>query len=211
MKRLHRRDLHAWSKFEERLDIDFNSFAWARGDGDGGGGDARGCVVIDPLPLSPHDAEHLRKLGGVEWVVLTNSDHVRAAREVVAAFGAKVAAPRAERETFPIACARWLGDGDELVPGLVALEMHGSKTPGELALILDDTTLFTGDLVRAHRANALMMLSPEQGLKDRVNAAASVARLAERTSIEAVLVGDGWCVFRDGAAMLRDLAATLGS
>jgi glyoxylase-like metal-dependent hydrolase (beta-lactamase superfamily II) len=145
----------------------------------------------------------------VEWVVLTNSDHVRAAREVVAAFGAKVAGPRAEKETFPLACERWLGDDDALVPGLVAFEMHGSKTPGELALILEDTTLITGDLVRAHRANALMMLSPEQKLADRAKAAASVARLAELTRIEAVLVGDGWCVFREGAAMLRELSASL--
>jgi hypothetical protein len=28
--------------------------------------------------------------------------------------------------------------------------MAGSKTPGELALILEKTTLITGDLVRGH-------------------------------------------------------------
>ena len=30
------------------------------------------------------------------------------------------------------------------------LALHGSKTPGELALVLEDTILVTGDLVRGH-------------------------------------------------------------
>ncbi|QQR46418.1 hypothetical protein JKA73_10205 [Myxococcus xanthus] len=33
---------------------------------------------------------------------------------------------------------------------MVALELHGSKTPGELAFLLEDTTLLTGELIRGH-------------------------------------------------------------
>ena len=197
MKRLHRRDLFGWSWFYEPLNIDFNSVAWIR---DGGN------VIVDPLPLSPHDRAHLEKLGGAAWVIVTNSDHVRATRELVAAFGAKVAGPAAERDAFPLACDRWLDDGDEPVPGLVAFALDGSKTPGELALVLDGTTLITGDLVRAHRAGALMMLSPEQKLADAARARASIARLAS-LPIEAVLVGDGWPLFADGARHLANLTA----
>src|SRR5262245_675906 len=99
MKRLHRRDLHCWSWFSEKLNIDFNATAWIR---------AGGNVVIDPLPLSAHDEAHLDKLGGAAFVVLTNRDHVRGAAGVAERFGATLVGPAAERDAFPIACERWL-------------------------------------------------------------------------------------------------------
>ena len=148
MKRLHRKDLWCWSVFNERLDIDFNSFVWTRPDGN---------VVIDPLPMTAHDREHLGKLGGAAWIVLTNRDHVRGARELAAEFGAMIAGPAAERDGFPVACDAWLSEREPLFDWRV-FELDGSKTPGELALLIDGTTLVTGDLVRAHRAASLMTL-----------------------------------------------------
>jgi hypothetical protein len=199
MKRLHRKDLFGWSVFNERLDIDFNSVAWVR---------AEGNVLIDPLPMTPHDREHLQKLGGAKWIVVSNSAHARDSAQLADAFKAELVGPRAEQAGFPLRCARWLGEGDALVAGLVAREMEGSKTPGELALVLEDTTLITGDLIRSHRAGQLTLLLPEQGLTDRGKALASVARLAQLPRLEAVLVGDGWSVFRDGRALLASLAAS---
>lgn len=202
MKRLHRRDLFCWSTFVERLDIDFNGFAWIREGGN---------VLVDPLPLSDHDRKHLRELGGVSWIVLTNSSHVRGAKEIASELGAQIAGPAAEREGFPIPCARWLKEGDEFLPGLRVHELDGSKTPGELALVLDDTTLISGDLLRSHRAGELMLLKPEQGMKDKARAAASLRRLLAYERLQALLLGDGWCVFRDGRKMLEEFLATLGN
>lgn len=199
MKSLHRPDLYGWSSFDTERNVDFNSCAWIRSDGN---------VLIDPLPLSDHDSAHLNSLGGAAWIVITNSDHVRAAKEVAHLTGAKIAAPAAERETFHITCDRWLKGSEELVPGLQVLELQGSKTPGELALLLEKTTLITGDLVRAHQAGKLMIL-PDPKLKNREEAVASVRKLAELSDVEAVLVGDGWSIFRDGRQLLQELAATL--
>ena len=95
-----------------------------------------------------------------------------------------------------------------MVGGLRILEMQGSKTPGELALIINGHTLITGDLIRAHRGGSLMIL-PDPKLADKAAAVTSVQRLADIDGIEAVLVGDGWHVFRDGHARLRELADTL--
>ncbi|MCY1074227.1 MBL fold metallo-hydrolase [Archangium lansingense] len=202
MKALHRKDLYGWSVFDESRNLDFHSALWVRPEGN---------VVIDPLPLSAHDAAHLRSLGGVAWVVVTNSEHVRATRELVSTFGAKVAGPRAEADTFPLKCDRSLATGDALVPGLVATELHGSKTPGELALTLEDTTLVTGDLIRGHVGGRLNLL-PEAKLKDPAKARASVSELvASWPRIDAVLVGDGWPVFRGGHAILQELVATLAA
>jgi len=90
----------------------------------------------------------------------------------------------------------------------VALELHGSKTPDELAFLVEDTTLLTGDLLRGQVGGRLNLL-PDAKLKDAARARASVRGLLARTRIDAVLVGDGWPVFRGGHAALKELVAAL--
>ncbi len=195
MKRLHRDDIYGWSLFDEHLNIDFHSVVWVRPDGN---------VVIDPLPLSEHDRAHLEQLGSVSTIVITNSDHARASKPLAEATGARILGPADER--VELDCDAWLNDGDEVVPGLMVMTLDGSKTPGELALILEETTLITGDLIRAHEAGRLCLL-PDPKLSDKEKAVASLRRLADLPRIETVLPGDGWPVFRQGAQALADLAA----
>ena len=198
MKRLHRDDLFGWSIFDESRDIDFHGVAWVR---DGGN------VLVDPVPMSAHDEAHLRDLGGAATIVVTNSDHVRAAAALAETFGARILGPRGEQDRFPIRCDGWLGDGEAVVPGLIAHTVSGSKTPGELALVLDGATLIAGDLIRAHEGGRLCLL-PDAKLADPGAARSSVRRLAALPGIDAVLVGDGWPVFRRGGDALRELAGS---
>lgn len=197
MKRTHRPDLFAWSRFDEARDLDFHSYAWIR---------PGGTVLVDPLPLSDHDRGQLEAAGPVTHVVITNSDHVRAAPELATRFGAERVGPAAEEGAFE--ADRWVTTGDEIVEGLLAIALDGSKTPGELALLLEATTLVTGDLVRGHAGGALNLL-PDGKLGDREAAIASVRRLLDHRQVEAVLVGDGWPVFRDGHARLEELVGRL--
>jgi glyoxylase-like metal-dependent hydrolase (beta-lactamase superfamily II) len=199
MKSLHRPDLYSWSSFDTERNVDFNSIAWIRPDGN---------ILIDPMPISDHDLAHLNSLGGAAWIIITNSDHVRATADLAKIMAAKIAGPAAEQDNFPIGCDRWLSDGEEIVPGLKVIELNGSKTPGELALLLEGSTLITGDLVRAHKAGSLMIL-PDAKLKNRQEAVASVCSLAAINGIEAVLVGDGFSVFREGGILLKELAVSL--
>ncbi len=196
MKRLHRPDLFQWSAYQTHLDIDFNSLLWVRPEGN---------VLFDPLPLSDHDAKQLLDLGGVKAILVTNSRHIRAAAQIAEGYSAAIFGPAGEAETFPLSTAGLLGEGDEPFRGLRVLALSGSKTPGELAFVLDETTLICGDLVRSHRAGHLQLLREQQGLSDPKAAAAEVARLAALPKIEAVLVGDGFCEFRDGAKRLAEL------
>ncbi|MEQ1567739.1 MAG: MBL fold metallo-hydrolase, partial [Myxococcota bacterium] len=177
MKALHRPGLFCWSSFDEARNVDFHGYAAVR---------PEGTLVIDPLPLSDHDRAHLLSLGAVRWVVVTNSDHTRAAAALAADTGAELCGPAAERDGFPLPCTRWLADGDTLGEGVSVLALDGSKTPGELAVVLDGSVLVTGDLVRAHRAGALMLL-PDAKLRDREAAVRSVRRLAA-LDVDAVLV-----------------------
>ena len=199
MKRMHRPDLYGWSTFDADRNLDFHSLLWVR---DGGN------VLVDPLPMSDHDAAHLAALGSAATIVITNSDHVRDAAGLAEATGARLIGPEAERESFPVECAAWVGEGDEIVAGLRVFALDGSKTPGELCLLLDGTTLITGDLIRAHEGGTLCML-PDPKLSDRAAAVASVKRVAATPGIQAVLPGDGWPIFRGGGGALSELAGRL--
>ncbi|WP_428357034.1 MBL fold metallo-hydrolase [Methyloprofundus sp.] len=195
MKQLHKKDLFGWSEFNQERNLDFHSVLWVR---------EQGNVLIDPLPLSDHDLKHLQALGGASIIVITNSDHSRDAANIAAQTGAKIFGPAGEQDNFPVSCEHWISDNEEIVPGLIAYQLEGSKTPGELALILENTTLITGDLIRAHIAGELCLL-PDAKLADRDLALQSVARLANLSAIETVLTGDGWPVFKGGSKALKSM------
>ena len=97
MKLLRRPDLYGWSAFNPERNIDFNGIAWIRPSGN---------ILFDPMLLLEYDWEHLQSLGGVAWIVITNSDHIRASQEIAERTGAQIAGPLAEKETFPIHCDR---------------------------------------------------------------------------------------------------------
>ncbi len=195
MKQLHRKDLYAWSEFNQERNLDFHSVLWVR---------EQGNILIDPLPLSEHDANHLKGLGGVSIIVITNSDHCRDAEHIAKQTGAQILGPAGEKESFPINCSRWLSDKDEVVTGLVCYQLEGSKTPGELALLLENSTLITGDLIRCHTAGELCLL-PDAKLTDKKLARQSITQFANLGSIESVLTSDGWPIFKRGNEELKQL------
>jgi hypothetical protein len=199
MKQLHRKDLFGWSVFNEERDLDFHSALWVRPEGN---------VLIDPLPLSGHDRKHLQALGGAKIVVITNYDHIRASWLIAQENGAHLYGPAGDKGLIPFPCDTWLEGNEEIVPGLTAFRMAGSKTPGELALLLDNDTLITGDLIRSHVGGELCLL-PDAKLQDKSMAIASVKRLAALPGIKTVLPGDGWPLFHNGGEALQRLAASL--
>jgi hypothetical protein len=199
MKQLHRKDLFGWSAFDEQRNLDFHSVLWVR---------KQGNIMIDPLPLSAHDQTHLKNLGGVAIIIITNGDHTRDAEAIGKIYHADIYGPAGECDNFPIKCSHWLTNKDEVVPGLTVFEMQGSKTVGELALLLEQTTLITGDLVRSHIGGELCLL-PAVKLTDVDKATDSVKQLSSISSIETVLVGDGWPIFNHGHAALVKLQKSL--
>jgi hypothetical protein len=196
VKATHRGDIFTFSTFDPVRNVDFNGWFIAREGGN---------VLVDPVAMSDHDIAHAKELGGVAWIVITNSDHVRAAPQLAEVFGANVAGPAAEREGFPVPCDRWLEGGEQAFVGVEVVALQGSKTPGELALVVDGDTLVTGDLLRAHKGGGIHLL-PDAKLVDREAALASVRALAERRELRAVLVGDGWPLFADAHAHLERLS-----
>jgi len=195
MKALHRPDFYCWSVFDAHRNIDRNTFLWVRHEGN---------ILFDPLPISEQDFEHLVRLGGVSHIVLTSSAQVRDTETLRNKTGASVLAPTQERDDFPIPVDHWLSDNDAPFPGLKAIAFSGSKTPGELSFLIDETTLVCGPLLRAPTAGSLSVLSPDE-MQDAAHARSSLCGLEVYQHIEAVLVTNGWPVFRHGADRLAEL------
>ena len=73
MKQLHRKDLFGWSELNTERNLNFNSVLCVREGGN---------ELVDPLPLSAHDQNHLRQLRGAQFIVVTNGDHCRDAHHI---------------------------------------------------------------------------------------------------------------------------------
>ena len=196
MKKLHRSDLYCWSEFDIERNIDFNGILWVN---------SCGNVLIDPVPLKDYDKKHLESLGGASHIIITNSDHIRDSKSISLLTGAKCWGPLAEKEKFPFECDGWLMDGDQPIKGIDVFSLEGSKTEGELAILIEKNTLVTGDLIRSHEGGRLCML-PDEKLQNRRLAVESIKRMASIKGIQAVIPGDGWPVFNYGHEALLELS-----
>ena len=196
MKKLHRSDLYCSSVFDEERNIDFNGSLWVS---------PLGNVLIDPVRMEDYDKKHLESLGGASHIIITNSDHIRDSKSISLLTGAKCWGPLAEKEKFPFECDGWLMDGDQPIKGIDVFSLEGSKTEGELAILIEKNTLVTGDLIRSHEGGRLCML-PDEKLQNRRLAVESIKRMASIKGIQAVIPGDGWPVFNFGHEALLELS-----
>jgi uncharacterized cupin superfamily protein/glyoxylase-like metal-dependent hydrolase (beta-lactamase superfamily II) len=211
MKKTILENLYVWNAFQPERGIDFNAFFWVRPGGDN--------VLIDPLPLDEAKAAFIRERGGARWILVTNADHWRASDAVRDAFRAAVYAPAAERERLARDGRKtdhgFDGNGGlpaELREEVTALPVRGGKTEGEMALYLKPLrAIVFGDVVRSHVSGRLTLL-PDEKLSDK-GAVLDSLRRAIPLPFEAILVGDGDCVYQDAREaffrMLDGLPGTL--
>ncbi len=199
MKELPQENIYCWSEFNKEHQLDFHSFLLYL---------IEGNILVDPLPFAPEDERSLRDLGPVAWIIVTNSDHLRDAENISKSLGVPIYAPAGEESDFPCRVVRWLKDGDYVAPELQIFALEGSKTDGELAILFEEKTLITGDLIRSHEEGKLTLL-PDEKLKDKAKAIASVKRLADLPKLETIVVGDGWPILEDAKARLQDLVKSL--
>lgn len=189
-----------WSWFSEPHGYDFNGTLFLH---------ERGNVCVDPPPA---DEPVLRELEerGVAVVVVTNRDHVRETEAVRARTGASVAMhPLEAREAREsVGLDETLDVGARIGPFQV-LGARG-KTSGEIALFEPERhVLVVGDCVIGKPPGALSLL-PEEKLADAPELRRSVRAFLE-LEIEAILVGDGVPILKEGHTALERLVETFPS
>jgi glyoxylase-like metal-dependent hydrolase (beta-lactamase superfamily II) len=128
--------LWLWQAYDPAIKADLSSSAAKSGDR---------LFLIDPIPLAPAPLAELRRLGTAAGVLVTNSNHARAAVAFAGLLDTAILAAEAVTGEFegeeiqPFA-------GGEIVPGVTAIPIEGAAS-GEVALHLADNggTLVIGD------------------------------------------------------------------
>ncbi len=188
MKRLIFEDIYSWSVFSEARQIDFNGHLWIREEGN---------IAIDPVEMSDADRAQFEQLGGAKWIVITNRDHEREAAAFQEWTGAEVIVHEADADLLDIKPSRTIRDGETIVPGLRAVHLPFGKSPGEIALYFSDKqAVLFGDIVAGEPMGRLTLLADEK-LEDAPKAAIQLRKVLP-LNFNAVLVGDGHSLFRDG-------------
>jgi glyoxylase-like metal-dependent hydrolase (beta-lactamase superfamily II) len=102
-------------------------------------------VLVDPIPLASNAFDELRSLGPVGPVLITNSNHPRAASRFAEQFDAAIFVSELTAKELPTTNVRTTGAG-ELLPGLTAIPIEGAA-PGEMVFHFAEAggTLVVGD------------------------------------------------------------------
>ena len=194
MKRLIFEDIYSWSVFSPERQVDFTGHLWVRPDGN---------ILIDPVPMSDADKEHLMALGGAKSIVLTNADHEREAAAFEAWTVADVIVHEADADALNITPTRTVQDREAIVPSLHAIHLEHGKSPGEIALYFPEKqTVLFGDLVVGEPMGALTLLADAK-LSDPPKAALELRKILG-LRFNTILVGDGHSIFKDARQHLVD-------
>jgi glyoxylase-like metal-dependent hydrolase (beta-lactamase superfamily II) len=169
--------------------------------------DGRRVTLVDPLPIDP---AALARLGTIEAVVLTAPCHQRAAWRLRRVFAAPVFAPEGaqvgyrpgELEQAPDAVYR---DRYLLTGGLEAFHAPGPDEDMFALWLERHRAIFVSDLL-THHGGALRFV-PDALQEEPARTRLSVARLAARLPVEAVLFAHGPPILRGGRVALEDAVA----
>jgi len=113
--------LWLWQAYDPATKADLSSSAVRNGDQ---------LILVDPIPLAPAAVAKLKSLGTVSAVIVTNSNHARAAAAFAAQLDVPVFASEAGVSALQSKLARTCAEG-EIMPGLAAIPIKGAA-PGEM-------------------------------------------------------------------------------
>jgi glyoxylase-like metal-dependent hydrolase (beta-lactamase superfamily II) len=171
-----------WSWFSQEKQLDFNGLLLMVGDHK---------VLVDPPPMTEAAHSFVRRNGPVDYIIITNRDHVREAATYQAEFTCQLLVPEADAAQMDVKPTRTYKDGQLLPGGIWAIQLQDQKSPGESALYIEQGrgVLIVGDALIGKPAGSLAMLAAEK-YADVVRARAGLRRLL-KYNFESLLVGDG--------------------
>lgn len=188
-----------WSWFSEEKALDFNGLLLTVGEH---------RILIDPPPLNSDQKAHLRRLGRVDYIVVTNRDHVREAGTYQREFGCHLYVPERDAEQMEVKPTRTFKDGELLPGGIWVINLADQKSPGECALFVQQSKgiLIVGDALIGKLAGEVCML-PQEKYADAAKAKAGLQRLL-KYDFNTLLVGDGASILAGAKPIVAKLLAT---
>lgn len=186
--------IQQWSHFSSEKQLDFNGLLLTVNDH---------RLLVDPPPLEAADRLAILKGASLDYIVVTNRDHLRETESCRREFHAKVYLPAADAPQMDISPDKTYQDGELLPGGLWVVHLEAMKSPGESALFLDRAKgiLILGDALIGKPPGHLSLL-PDEKYADAGKAKESLRRLLNY-NFDIVLVGDGVSILTGGKEAVR--------
>ncbi|ULA61002.1 MAG: hypothetical protein LZF60_280038 [Nitrospira sp.] len=171
-----------WSWFSDEKQLDFNGLFLTVGEHK---------IVIDPPPLTSEASTLIRRQGALDYIIVTNRDHLREAAAYQAEFRCQLQVPEADASQMDVKPTKTYKDGELLPGGIWAIQLKDQKSPGESALYIQQGkgVLIVGDALIGKPAGALSLL-PSERYGDVAKAKEGLRRLL-KYNFDSILVGDG--------------------
>ncbi len=171
-----------WSCFSDEKQVDFNGLFLTVGEH---------RIVIDPPPMTAEASTLIRRQGALDYIIVTNRDHLREAVAYQAEFRCQLQIPEADASQMDVKPTKTYKDGELLPGGIWAIQLKDQKSPGESALYIQQGkgVLIVGDALIGKPAGALSLL-PSERYADVAKAKEGLRRLL-KYNFDSILVGDG--------------------
>lgn len=183
-----------WSSFSEEKQLDFNGLFLTVGEH---------RILVDPPPMASEDLSQARRGGPIDYILLTNRDHVRDAAALQKEFQCQLWVPEADASEMAVKADKTYKDGELLAGGIWAIHLNDQKSPGESALFLQQGKgiLIVGDALIGKPPGGVSLL-PAEKYADAAKAREGLTRLL-KYNFETLLVGDGASIMTGAKAVVE--------
>ncbi len=185
-----------WSWFSDEKQLDFNGLLLTIGEYK---------ILVDP-PLMTGDArEIVRREEPIDYIIVTNRDHLREAPAYHAELNCQLYVPEADAPQMEVKPTKTYKDGELLPGGIWAVHLKDQKSPGESALFIERGRglLIVGDALIGKPPGAVRLL-PAEKYADPAKAKEGLRRLL-KYNFDSLLVGDGSSILLGGKRPVEQL------
>jgi glyoxylase-like metal-dependent hydrolase (beta-lactamase superfamily II) len=185
-----------WSWFSEEKQLDFNGLFLTVGEHK---------ILIDPPPMTGEASSTILRNGPVDYIIVTNRDHVREAARYQSEFQCQLHVPEADAAQIDLIPTKTFKDGELLPGGIWVIQLKDQKSSGESALFIQQGkgVLIVGDALIGKPAGSVRMLSDEK-YADVRRAQDGLRRLL-KYNFESLMVGDGASILTGAKQALERL------
>jgi len=178
-----------WSWFSAEKQLDFNGLLLKIGEH---------TILVDPPPMTPEARTIVRRHEPIDYIVLTNRDHLREAPAYQAEWHCRLYVPEADAAQMEVNPTKTYKDGELLPGGIWVINLADQKSPGESALFIQQGRgiLIVGDALIGKASGSVSML-PAEKYVDVTKAKEGLRRLL-KYEFDSLLMGDGVSILNGG-------------
>ncbi len=189
-------DIWQWSWFSDEKQLDFNGLFLVIGEHK---------ILVDPPPMTAEARAVVRRHEPIDYIIITNRDHIREAVAYQAELRCQLRVPEADAAQMDVTPTKTYKDGELLPGGIWAIHLKDQKSSGESALFIERGrgVLIVGDALIGKPPGSVRLL-PAEKYVDIYKAKDGICRLL-KYNFDSLLVGDGASILVGGKQQVQQL------